>query len=44
MLFVEMSVVVGPDWTAVGSVAAARDVTERHPREREERTRTAGLP
>lgn len=44
MLYVEMTfaVVLGPDGTAVGSVAVARDVTERHLREREERTRTAG--
>lgn len=43
-LYVEMSfaVVLDPDGAAVGAVAVARDVTERHLREREERRRQAG--
>lgn len=41
-LYVEMTfaVVLGPDATAIGSVAVARDVTDKHLREREERARS----
>lgn len=40
-LYVEMTfaVVLGPDGTAIGSVAVARDVTDKHLRELEERSR-----
>lgn len=40
-LYVEMTfaVVLGPDGAATGSVAIARDITEKHLKEREERKR-----